>query len=199
MRQSGGCQAPQESEARDMVTHSLLVIRDSRNDDVPAVTRIYEHWVTHGLATFEYDPPNESEMADRRAKLLAKDFPYLVAEEGGAVLGYAYAGPYRTRPGYRFACEDSIYVAPTAARLGVGRTLLSAVIARCETIGLRLMVAVIGDSENTASIALHAAQGFHHAGVLPAVGWKHRQWVDTVFMVRPLGKGASTAPEIGPL
>jgi phosphinothricin acetyltransferase len=172
-----------------------VILRECRDDDVSAITRIYAYWVRHGLGTFEYEPPSESEMADRRAQLAARRFPYLVAEEHGAVLGYAYAGPYRGRPGYRFACEDSIYVAPEAARRGVGRALLSGLIPRCEAMGLRLMVAVIGDSGNAASIGLHAALGFCHAGVLPAVGWKQARWVDTVFMTRPLGEGASTPPE----
>lgn len=171
-----------------------LVVRDGRDDDVAVVTRIYAHWVRHGLGTFEYEPPDGSEMAERRSKLVSNGFPYLVAEDAGAVLGYAYAGPYRARPGYRFACEDSIYVAPDAARRGVGRALLSAVIARCEAMGLRLMVAVIGDSGNAASIGLHAMLGFERAGLLPAIGWKHGRWVDTVLMVRPLGAGAATPP-----
>jgi L-amino acid N-acyltransferase YncA len=179
------------------IGNRALVLRNCRDGDVAAVTRIYRHWVTQGLGTFEHDPPSEPEMATRRAKLTASGFPYLVAEENGIVLGYAYAGPYRPRPGYRFTCEDSIYVATEAARRGVGHALLSALVTRCEAMGLRLMVAVIGDSENIASIGLHAALGFHHAGMLPAVGWKHARWVDTVFMVRPLGKGASTPPETG--
>jgi L-amino acid N-acyltransferase YncA len=110
------------------------------------------------------------------------------------VLGYGYAGPYRTRPAYRFACEDSVYVAPDAARRGIGRSLLQALIARCEALGLRLMVAIIGDSGNEPSIGLHRALGFVPAGVLPAIGWKHGRWVDTVLMVRTLGPGASVPP-----
>lgn len=176
------------------IARQAPVVRDSRDNDVAAVTGIYAHWVRQGLGTFEYEPPSRSEMAERRSKLVLDSFPYLVAENDDAVLGYAYAAPYRARPGYRFACENSIYVAPDAARLGVGRALLSAVIARCEARGLRLMVAVIGDSGNIASIGLHAALGFAHAGVLPAVGWKHGRWVDTVFMTRPLGAGAATPP-----
>jgi phosphinothricin acetyltransferase len=111
------------------------------------------------------------------------------------VLGYAYAGAYRTRPAYRFAVEDSIYVAPDAGRRGVGHVLLRGLVTRCEALGFRLMVAVIGDSDNAASIGLHAACGFHHAGLLPAIGWKHGRWVDSVLMTRPLGPGATTAPD----
>jgi phosphinothricin acetyltransferase len=172
-----------------------LLVRDSRDDDVAAIARIYGHWVRHGLGTFEYDAPDEETIAQRRAALLTGRFPYLVAERGGDVVGYSYAGPYRPRPGYRFTCEDSVYVAPEAFRLGVGRALLSAVIARSEALGFRLMLAVIGDSGNASSIGLHSALGFSHAGVLTNVGWKHERWVDTVFMTRALGKGSACAPE----
>ncbi|MBS0640704.1 MAG: N-acetyltransferase [Proteobacteria bacterium] len=179
-----------------MSLDSPLQIRDSNDADLPAITAIYGHWVTHGLASFELDPPDEAEMARRRQAVLAAGFPYLVATDvAGAVRGYAYASHYRTRPAYRFTCEDSIYVAPDANRLGVGRALLPALIARCEEKGFRLMVAVIGDSGNAASIGLHAAFGFKHAGVLPGIGWKHGRWVDSVLMTRPLGAGAASPPE----
>jgi phosphinothricin acetyltransferase len=174
-----------------------IIVRDSRDADVPAITRIYGHGVRFGFGTFEYEPPSEDEIARRRANLLAGKFHYLVAEERGEVLGYSYAGPYRPRPGYRFTCEDSVYVAPEAARRGVGRALLSTLIPRSEADGFRLMLAVIGDSENVASIGLHEAMGFQHAGVLRAVGWKHGRWVDTVFMTRALGAGSTKAPDVG--
>jgi len=177
------------------VTDDPIVVRDSGDGDVSSIARIYGHWVRFGFGTFEYEPPSEAEIAQRRANLLAGNFPYLVAEEQGEVLGYAYAGPYRPRPGYRYSCENSVYVAPEAARRGIGRMLLSALIPRSEAGGFRLMLAVIGDSENSASIGLHAAMGYQHAGVLPAVGWKHGRWVDTVFMTRTLGAGSSTVPE----
>ncbi len=178
------------------MTHANpIAVRDSTDADIPAIAAIYGHWVTHGLASFELDPPDEAEMANRRAAVLAAGFPYLVAADAaGIVRGYAYASLYRTRPAYRFACEDSIYVAPGAGRLGVGRILLPALIQRCEEKGFRLMVAVIGDSGNAASIGLHAAFGFHHAGMLPAIGWKHGRWVDSILMTRPLGQGAATPP-----
>ena len=175
-------------------TNLEILVRDSRDEDVAAISRIYGHWVRHGLGTFEYEPPAEALMAERRAHLLAGRFPYLVAEIGGVVTGYASAGPYRPRSGYRHSCEDSVYVAPDAARNGVGRALLSALIPRCEALQFRLMIAVIGDSANAASIGLHATMGFARAGVLPAVGWKHDRWVDTVFMTRALGAGASAPP-----
>jgi phosphinothricin acetyltransferase len=174
---------------------TALTIRDCRADDIPAIAAIYGHWVATGLASFELEPPGEAEMAQRREAILANGFPYIVAEgEGGRVLGYAYVSHWRTRPAYRFACENSVYVAKDANRGGVGRALLEALIARCEAKGLRLMVAVIGDSGNEASIGLHRACGFDMVGVLPAVGWKHGRWVDSVLMTRALGEGAGTPP-----
>ncbi|MGG5822679.1 N-acetyltransferase family protein [Falsiroseomonas sp. HW251] len=172
-----------------------LTIRDSRPDDIPAIAPIYGHWVETGLASFELEPPDEAEMAKRREAVLANGFPYIVAEaEGGRVLGYAYVSHWRTRPAYRFACENSVYVAKDANRGGVGRALLEALIERCTARGLRLMVAVIGDSGNAASIGLHRSCGFAMVGVLPAVGWKHDRWVDSVLMTRALGEGAATPP-----
>ncbi|MCW8084583.1 GNAT family N-acetyltransferase [Sabulicella glaciei] len=172
-----------------------MIIRDSRPEDVPAIAAIYGHWVLHGLASFEEEAPGAAEMGRRREAILAGGFPYLVAEQGGRVLGYAYAGPYRPRRAYRFTVENSIYVAPGMGGGGVGRALLATLLARCEEAGCRLVVAVIGDSANKASIRLHEAAGFRHAGMLPAVGWKHGRWVDSVLMTRPLGEGAATPPE----
>lgn len=178
--------------------NSALRLRDCRAKDIPAITRIYGHWVTHGLASFEYDPPVEAEMTKRREAVLAGGYPYLVAEAAeGTLLGYAYASAYRTRPAYRFAVENSIYVAPGVKRGGVGRALLEALVSRCTEAGFRLMVAVIGDSGNAPSIGLHRACGFSPAGVLPAIGWKHGRWVDSVLMTRPLGEGAGTPPPAG--
>ncbi len=170
-------------------------IRPSRDTDIPAIAAIYAHWVTHGLASFEIVPPDSAEMERRWAAVLDAGYPYLVAERDGAVAGYAYVSAYRTRPAYRFAVENSVYVAPGATRGGTGAALLDALVADCEARGFRVMVAVIGDSANAASIALHARAGFTHAGLLPAVGWKHGRWVDSVLMTRPLGDGAATSPE----
>jgi L-amino acid N-acyltransferase YncA len=171
-----------------------LIIRDSRDDDIPALVAIYGHWVEHGLASFELTPPDQAEMARRRAAILAAGYPHLVAEAQGRVAGYAYASPYRPRPAYRFAVENSVYVAPGLTQGGTGTALLRALIDRCTAQGFRLMVAVIGDSGNAPSIGLHARAGFARAGLLPAVGWKHGRWVDSVLMTRPLGDGAATAP-----
>ena len=174
-----------------------LLIRDSVPSDVPAIAAIYGHAVLHGNASFELDPPDEAEIARRRSALLAGGFPFLVAEDAGRVVGYSSAGMYRTRPAYRFTVENSIYVAPNCQGQGIGRALLLRLIERCEQAGSRLMVAVIGDSANHASIRLHAGCGFRHAGLLPAIGWKHERWLDSVLMVRPLGPGASVPPPPG--
>ena len=176
---------------------TIETIRDSRPDDVPAIAAIYGHWVIHGLASFELDPPDAAEIGRRRDAVLAGGYPHLVAERDGTVLGYAYASAYRPRPAYRFAVENSVYVAPGAGRSGTGQALLEALIDRCTAHGFRLMVAVIGDSANAASIGLHARAGFARAGLIPAVGWKHGRWVDSVLMTRPLGAGASTPPDGG--
>ena len=173
-----------------------LSLRDSTEADIPAITRIYGHWVRHGSGSFETEPPEEAEMARRREASLAGGYPYLVAvDRTGAVVGYAYASAYRTRPAYRFTVENSIYVAPDAGRRGIGRILLEALVARCTALGHRLMVAVIGDSGNAGSIGVHKACGFSHAGLLPAIGWKHGRWLDCVLMTLPLGAGASAPPE----
>ena len=172
-----------------------FLIRDSSAADIPAITAIYAHWVTHGLASFEVDPPDPTEMARRRDAVLAAGFPYLVAEAPEGLLGYAYASAYRTRPAYRFSVENSVYVAPGAGRRGIGLALMEEVIAQCTGAGFRQMVAVIGDSGNAASIALHKRAGFTTAGLLKAAGWKHGRWVDSVLMQRPLGAGAEAPPE----
>ena len=172
-----------------------FLIRDSSAADIPAITAIYAHWVTHGLASFEVEPPDPTEMARRRDAVLAAGFPYLVAEAPEGLLGYAYASAYRTRPAYRFSVENSVYVAPGAGRRGIGLALMEEVIAQCTGAGFRQMVAVIGDSGSAASIALHKRAGFTTAGLLKAAGWKHGRWVDSVLMQRPLGAGAEAPPE----
>ncbi|MGO9698849.1 MAG: N-acetyltransferase family protein [Xanthobacteraceae bacterium] len=169
-------------------------IRPGTTDDIAAITRIYADAVKHGTATFEIEPPEEAEMARRRHALLAKNYPYVVAERAGVIAGYAYAGPYHARPAYGWSVEDSIYVAPDFHRQGLGRLLLARLIADAEMRGFRQMIGVIGDSANTASIALHAAAGFRFIGTLQAVGYKHGRWLDTVLMQRQLGNAAATAP-----
>lgn len=172
-----------------------VVVRESRDDDLPAIQAIYAHHVRTGLGSFEEIPPDLDEMRRRRAAILGDRLPYLVAEIDGRVAGYAYAGRYRPRSAYRFSVEDSIYVAPEASRRGVGRALLAELIERCTRAGYRQMVAVIGDSANDGSIGLHAAAGFAEVARLPAIGFKFGRWVDSVMMQRPLGPGQSTLPD----
>jgi len=174
-----------------------LTVRATEVDDVPAIQAIYAHHVLHGIASFEEEPPDHAEMSRRRADVLARGLPYLVAEDrpgSGAILGFAYAGPYRARPAYRYALEDSVYVLPGKGGRGIGSALLGALIERCEALGYRQMIAVIGDSDNASSIRLHARHGFRNVGVLASVGFKHGRWVDSVFMQRALGPGDETLP-----
>jgi L-amino acid N-acyltransferase YncA len=181
-----------------MTTQPGLQIADSRDDDLGAIQAIYAHHVRHGSGSFELEPPDTAEMARRRADVLRNGFPYLVVREpgppGGAILGFAYANFFRLRPAYRFSCENSIYIAPGVQRRGAGRALLDELIRRCEVQGLRQMIAVIGDSRNTASIGLHSACGFRFAGLLRASGWKFDRWLDTVMMQRELGDGDQQPP-----
>lgn len=169
-------------------------IRPAALTDIPAITRIYAHAVEHGTATFELEAPDEAEMARRMNELSSGNFPYLVAELDGILAGYAYAGPYRTRPAYRFTVENSVYIAPDAQRRGVGKALLEELIEASTERGFRLMVAVIGDSMQAASIGVHEATGFRHVGVFENIGYKFDRWLGTVLMQRALGPGASTPP-----
>jgi phosphinothricin acetyltransferase len=172
-----------------------LVVRQSVDADLPAITEIYAWNVQNGLGTFEEVPPDEAEMARRRQNFLDRGLPYLIAELDGEVVGYCYAGPFRLRAAYRYTVEDSVYVSPKAVGKGVGKALLEALITQCEALGLRQMCAVIGDSGNAASIGLHAALGFEKQGVFPAMGHKFGRWVDLVWMQRALNGGGETPPD----
>jgi phosphinothricin acetyltransferase len=172
-----------------------VVARDAAEADMEAVARIYAHHVEHGLATFEEVPPTDEEMRARRLKALASGAPYLVAEIDGEIVGDCYATPYHARPAYRHTLEDSVYVAPGLGGRGVGGALLAALIARCEAGPWRWMVAIIGDSGNAASIALHRRYGFELVGTLRSVGFKFGRWVDTPIMQRALGPGDSLPPD----
>lgn len=172
-----------------------LVVRPARDTDMPAVTAIYAYHVAAGTASFETTAPDEAEMRRRRRALIDGGYPYLVAERDGLVRGYAYAGPYRTRPAYRHTVENSVYVESAAQRQGVGTALLGALIEACTERGFRQMVAIIGGSAHTASIRLHRAAGFETVGTFRNVGFKHGRWLDSVLMQRALGQGARTLPE----
>lgn len=172
-----------------------LLIRPSAEADLPAITRIYGHAVQHGTGTFELEVPDEVAMAQRRADVLGKGLPWLVAERDGAVLGYAYANHFRPRRAYRFCLEDSIYLDESARGQGVGRLLLAELLAQCEARGARQMLAVIGDSANAGSIGVHRACGFEDVGVFKAAGWKFGRWLDVVLMQKSLGEGDATEPQ----
>lgn len=180
------------------VTHGALIVRDALPADMAAIRAIYAHHVLHGLASFEEAVPSLDEMLARRGSVLAQGLPYLAAEQYGAIVGYCYAGSYRPRPAYRHTVEDSVYVADGNAGRGIGRALLSALIARCEAGPWRQMLAVIGDSGNAGSIGLHRALGFETVGTLRAVGFKFGRWVDSVLMQRALGTGDGTPPDTYP-
>jgi L-amino acid N-acyltransferase YncA len=173
---------------------SEIFIRAAGPNDLAAITRIYAYAVRHGTASFEIDPPDQDEMMRRFEALVAGGFPYLVAERAGALAGYAYAGTYRARPAYRFTVEDSIYVAAEQQRRGIGGALLDRLIAEAESRGFRQMIAVIGDSDQPGSIALHAGAGFRIIGTLDRVGFKFDRWLDCVLMQRALGADATTQP-----
>jgi phosphinothricin acetyltransferase len=175
--------------------NDALIVRDAREDDMPTVQAIYAQHVLEGISSFEVEPPDLAELLRRRADVLAKGLPYLVAEQRGEVVGYGYVTPYRPRPGYRFTVEDSVYVREGLGGLGIGRQILAALVAYCERGGWRQMVAIIGNSENLASLRLHEGQGFRRVGVFESVGFKHGRWVDTVLMQRALGDGALTTPQ----
>jgi L-amino acid N-acyltransferase YncA len=172
-----------------------LIVRPAQDADVGAVAEIYGHHVLHSLGTFEEVPPDEAEIARRLRSARALDLAYLVAEDdAGRIAGFAYASPFRTRPAYRFTCEDSVYVHPQRIGGGFGKALLSGLLARCEAQGLRQVVAVIGDSANAASIGLHRSLGFADCGTGRAFGFKFGRWVDVVWMQKELGGGPPTGP-----
>jgi phosphinothricin acetyltransferase len=173
---------------------SSVEIRPATEADLPFVTEIYTHAVLHGTATFELIPPDLAEMTRRFKALADGGFPYLVAVLEDRVAGYAYAGPYRPRPAYRFTVENSVYLQPAIHRRGIGLQLMVRLIAECEARGYRQMIAVIGDSANVGSIGVHTRTGFQMIGTHPNVGFKFGRWLDTVMMQRALGEGAATVP-----
>lgn len=175
---------------------SDLIIRDVVPDDIASITAIYRDAVLHGTASFELDPPEQDVMLLRMRNILSDGFPYIVGlDEGGKLLGYAYASSYRTRPAYRWSCENSVYVDEAARGLGVGKKLMQVIIARCDALGFRQMISVIGGADHLASIKLHEALGFEKVGKLPATGFKHGKWLDSILMQLTLGEGATSDPD----
>lgn len=175
---------------------SRIEIRSATASDLDAITAIYADAVTNGTASYELEPPSRQEMQSRYSGLATGGFPYLVAEEDGEVLGYAYAGPFRPRPAYRFIVENSVYVAPAAKGRGIGMALMRALIAEAERLGFRQMIAVIGDGHaGSASVKLHAKLGFKPSGVLEGTGYKHGRWLDTAFMQLAMNGGRAAPPD----
>jgi phosphinothricin acetyltransferase len=171
-----------------------MLVRPATTADCAAIQAIYAHHVLHGLASFEETPPSVQEIHGRLDEVTARGLPYLAAEESGEVLGYGYCTLYRSRSAYRHTLEDSVYVREGKHRKGIGKAILAALIARCEELGYRQLIAVIGDSAQAPSIGLHASMGFLRAGTLRSVGFKLGRWVDTVIMQRPLGRGDGIQP-----
>ena len=169
-------------------------IRPSRDEDIPAITAIYAHHVLHGTGTFETDPPNEANMTARRADVLSKGLPYLVAEHDGKVAGFAYGNWFKPRPAYRYSVEDSIYLAPDLQRKGLGRALMAELLAQFEAVGIRKVMAIIGDSANAGSVGIHQAFGFTQVGIVESCGWKLGAWRDIVIMQKTLGVGDTQPP-----
>ncbi|WP_117194956.1 GNAT family N-acetyltransferase [Rhizobium terrae] len=171
-------------------------LRDATPADLPDITEIYRDSVLNGTASYEIIPPDQTEMMSRFEAIRGKGYPYIIAEAGdGVLLGYAYASAFRTRPAYRWLVEDSIYLSPEARGRGVGKALLKELLARCEALGFRQMIAVIGGA-SPASVALHRGLGFELTGTLKGTGFKHGKWQDTVLMQIVLGEGATTVPDM---
>jgi len=171
-----------------------LILRDAAPADLPAISAIYASEVRDHVNTYEYDVPDEAGMLRRMRGIVESGYPYLVAEAGGELLGYAYASSYRARAGYRFTVENSVYVAAGRQGDGIGAALLERLIVECEARGYRQMIAVIGEPTNTASIRLHEKFGFQLIGIFRGIAWKHGRWLDTVQMQRALGPGDGDAP-----
>ena len=170
-----------------------ITVREARGADMDAIAGIYGYHVRHGVASFEYEPPDAAELRRRRGEVRARGLPYVVAERDSRLLGFAYASPFRLRPAYRYTVEDSVYVHPESVREGIGRRLLQAVIERCEAAGRRRIVAVIGGADER-SVAFHRRCGFEEAGRIEGAGWKHGRWLDLVIMQRGLGAGTAEPP-----
>jgi L-amino acid N-acyltransferase YncA len=179
------------TDRRSSLAPSRVSIRACEERDMSDVTEIYGHHVLHSPATFEVEPPSRAEMARRRGDLVDQGYPYLVAERAGIIVGYAYVGPYRARPAYRYTIENSVYIRAGCARQGLGRLLMGTLLSECASRDFHQVIAVIGDSANKASIRLHQELGFRRVGTLRSVGFKFQRWLDTVLMQRELGDRAA--------
>ena len=176
------------------IQHAMPIIRPSREEDIPAITAIYAHHVLNSTGTFETEAPSEQDMTMRRADVLGKGLPYLVALDAGVVVGFAYGNWFKPRPAYRYSVEDSIYLAPHQHSKGLGRAMLAELMACCEAVGIRKMMAIVGDSANTSSVGVHLALGFEQIGKIDACGWKFGTWRDIVIMQKTLGLGDTQPP-----
>jgi L-amino acid N-acyltransferase YncA len=176
----------------------MPLIRPSSDDDLPAITAIYGHHVLHGTGSFETEPPSLADMTARRADVLAKGLPYLVVEQDGEIAGFAYGNWFKPRPAYRYSVEDSIYMAPGLQRRGLGRALLAELLAQFEAVGIRKVMAIVGDSANTGSVGIHLAFGFTQVGVVESCGWKFGVWRDIVIMQKSIGLGDKQPPNAVP-
>ncbi len=194
MARNGASEAPGGHRAEGIGAMSGTAVREAGTADLTLVQEIYSHHVRTGLASFELEAPDLAEIERRVQAVRGHGLPFLVADHDGRVAGFAYASPYRARPAYRYALEDSVYVAPRAGRRGLGSALLTELIRRAEALGYRRMIAVVGDSGNEASIGFHLRHGFKRSGTLPSVGFKFGRWVDSVLLERPLGEGDKTLP-----
>lgn len=172
----------------------MSLIRPSRSEDIPAITAIYAHHVLHSTGTFETEAPGVNDMTARRSDVLSKGLPHLVAEQDGKIVGFAYGNWFKPRPAYRYSVEDSIYLAPDLHRKGLGRALLAELLARCEAVGIRKVMAIVGDSANAGSVGVHLALGFTQVGLIEACGWKFGAWRDIVIMQKTLGAGNTEPP-----
>ncbi len=193
--QASVIQSPATTIIISLIHHAMPLIRPSREDDLPAITAIYAHHVLHGTGTFETKPPGVADMGTRRADVLGKGLPYLVAEDAGTVLGFAYGNWFKPRPAYRYSVEDSIYLAADQAGKGLGRAMLAELLAQLEAAGIRKVMAIIGDSANAGSVGLHRALGFTQVGVVESCGWKFGAWRDIVIMQKTIGAGDTEPPE----
>ena len=173
----------------------MPLIRPSSDADLPAITAIYAHHVLHGTGSFETEPPSVADMMARRADVLSKGLPYLVVEQDGKIAGFAYGNWFKPRPAYQYSVEDSIYMAPDLQGKGLGRALLTELMARFEAVGIRKVMAIIGDSTNTGSVGIHLALGFTQVGIVDSCGWKFGAWRDIVIMQKTIGLGDTQPPD----